>query len=149
MTAMAGLEWRQTQAGSSSIPGLRFSLSGSYSITPRTVLSINLQRGENPSISDAGQNYIQTGAGLTLSQQIGRRSTVMVGASYDEAAFGAAQKDVTTDRSDQFYSMHAAYAYQVSSRVTVSFFHTYRRQDSTSERFYRNHITGLSTLFQF
>lgn len=149
VSGSVAVEEREYQGGGSSDPGLRFVVAGSYKPRPRLTVALDLHRSENPSISDAGENYVQTGVALTLSQQLGQKTVVSVGGAYDDAQFVAIRPGLQTDRADQYYSFHSSYAYQVTDRLTLSLFYTYRRQDSTSERFYRNNIAGLSTVFRF
>jgi hypothetical protein len=131
MDGSAGLEWRQYDSGISSSALPVFDLSLSYAPTERSRLGLRGSRSVQSSAFLAGENYVNSSVGVSLSQMVGERLTCRASLDYQNLDYSSAQADVSTSRVDNNWSTLVQADLALPRRLSFSVFYRYRKNDTS------------------
>ena len=138
-----GAEYRMYSDDSSSFSPV-FSLSGSYRPFEGTSFTIEGHRREQNSAVLNGANYISAGVSLSARQRLGERWFGTITASYDNADYEPARRDVNVTRQDDYYLLRYGVEAILGRSWTIGLFHQYREDVSTDKSFsFSNNQVGI------
>jgi hypothetical protein len=138
-----GAEYRMYSDGSSSFSPV-FSLAGSYRPFEGTSFTIEGHRREQNSAVLNGANFISTGASITVRQRLRERLFGTITASYDNADYQPARRDVSVTRQDDYFLLRYGVEAIVGRSWTIGLFHQYREDKSSDKSFsFSNNQVGI------
>lgn len=138
-----GAEYRMYSDGSSSFSPV-FSLAGSYRPFEGTSFTIEGHRREQNSAVVSGANYISTGGSLSVRQRLRERLFGTITASYDNADYEPARRNVSVTRQDDYFLLRYGVEAIVGRSWTIGLFHQYREDISTDKSFsFSNNQVGI------
>lgn len=150
LTASAGGELRQYGASAGDRLAPVFSLGVTYRPTDTTTISLEAHRQQQNSILFIGENYYTTGFTVAIRQRVAERLFLTVGGGYDNADYVSAQKGITANREDNFYSARVSLDASLTPRWTAGVFYQYRKNESNLGVFgYDSNQVGVQTAWGF
>jgi hypothetical protein len=79
----------------------------------------------------AGENYVNSSVGVSLSQMVGERLTCRASLDYQNLDYSSAQADVSTSRADNNWSTLVQADLALPRRLSFSVFYRYRQNDTS------------------
>jgi len=151
LNASVGGEWRQYGGGGGGGFQPVFSLGASYWPLDRTMITVDGHRRNQNSAFIVGQNYVSTGLGISVRQQIGDRFFLTLATSYLNAEYEATRAGIIASRSDNYYLLRPSVDVRLGEHWTVGAFYQYRKNDSkgTGALGFANNQLGLQTAYSF
>jgi len=130
LDAKAGMEWRDTEAGSQDTPV--FNVTAEYRPTARTSVSGSVYRDVSASGSLEGENVTRTGAAVRVQQKIGRALTASVEAGYEDLEYEATEAGTPESRrDDEYFFVRPSLRYELREGRRLELYYSYRKDDST------------------
>ncbi|MEM0896907.1 MAG: outer membrane beta-barrel protein [Verrucomicrobiota bacterium] len=138
-----GIEYRDLLSDSQTIPLLEAGFT--YRPREKTSIAFRAYNREEASPFIGGESFTSTGFDAELSQQIGRRFTVLVGGGFENAEYNGGTSDGPPSRSDDLWFTRIALRYQLRERFSLEAFYSRRENTSEDGGFgYENNQVGLS-----
>ena len=138
-----GAEYRMYSDGSSAFSPV-FSLAGGYRPFEGTSFTIEGHRREQNSAVLSGANFISTGVSLSARQRLRERLFGTITASYDNADYEPARRNVSVTRQDDYFLLRYGVEAIVGRSWTIGLFHQYREDKSSDKSFsFSNNQVGI------
>jgi hypothetical protein len=149
-SASVGCEWRQYHGGAPDAFAPVFNVGGTYRPFEGTAISLEGHRRNQNSVILVDQNFISTGATVSLRQRMFERLTLSASGSYDNADYQAATTTTVATRSDDYYSVRVGMDVAIRERWTAGVFYQYRKDTSNDPSFnFNNNQVGFQTSWGF
>jgi hypothetical protein len=150
LNATAGVSLQQFGGGVPNAIAESFTINANYQVQPRTRISFQAQRLEAPSSVSTGVNYTDTQFGVTLEQRLPHRLVGTLTLGYTLAEYYAVQTNVSTSRTDTFYSIRTDLTLPLTARWAIGWFYEHDGNMSTLSTFqYDRNTTGLNASWFF
>lgn len=145
-----GAEWRDYGGGGSDSE-IVYAVGAHYAITESTVMSLDIYRNFNPSLTDSEQNYYSTGIAISFQQQI-YRFTGLLTAGYEKAQYqfvGDRAAEVGADDSDgDLWFISPRIVIPLFKGADFSIYYAYRDSQGRGSHLESN-IIGVSFSYGF
>lgn len=129
-----GVEFRQfSGAGTDTNPV--FGLEVNYEPFDGTDVRLSASRLVTNSAEYVGQNIVNTGFTLSVSQELWKKVSFTIHGGYGEYAYGNAGGAGTVDRTDDGLQLGCSLAFHLTAHVAVTLAYNYSHNESTAERF--------------
>lgn len=130
LDAKAGMEWRDTAAGSQNTPV--YNVSAEYRPTGRTAVSGSLYREVTASGSVEGENVTRTGASVKVQQKLGHSLTASVEAGYEELKYDATEAGAPgSRREDEYFFIRPSLRYELREGRRFELYYSHREDNSS------------------
>jgi Putative beta-barrel porin 2 len=130
LDAKAGMEWRNTEAGSQDTPV--FNVTAEYRPTARTSLSGAVYRDVSASGSLEGENVTRTGGSVRVQQKLGSALTASVEAGYEQLEYDATESGAPESRrEDEYFFVRPSLRYERREGRRLELYYSHREDNST------------------
>lgn len=146
LDASFGAEIRQFSSGIDNTLEPVFSVTANYTPWPATRFWLNAHRQDYASVT-SGQNYIQTGCYLGVSQKFWDRYTVNLSGGYDNSSYLAIKKNASTDRDDNYFSTRLSFDARFNPCLRGSLFYLFNQNQSNAYDGYTDNQVGLQVTY--
>lgn len=149
LDAKAGMEWRNTEAGSQDTPV--FNVTAEYRPTARTSVSGAIYRDVSASGSLEGENVTRTGGSVRLQQKIGSALTASVETGYEQLEYDATEAGAPESRrEDEYFFIRPSLRYELREGRRLELYYSHRRDNSTINLYdFDADQVGLSFAYDF
>jgi len=149
LDAKAGMEWRNTDAGSQDTPV--FNVSAEYRPTARTSISGAIYRDVSASGSLDGENVTRTGGSVRLQQKIGRALTASLETGYEQLEYDATDAGAPESRrEDEYFFIRPSLRYELREGRRLELYYSHRRDNSNINLYdFDANQVGLSFAWDF
>jgi hypothetical protein len=152
LNASVGADWRQYRGGAPDALNPVWNLGASYRPWDRTTLTLGLYQRFSSSAIYADQNYLGTGANLSLRQEVFKRLSLNFAGSYYHADYKAIDTTVQqdADRRDDVLQLRASVDYQILEHWYASVFYAFETDQSNLDVYtFRRNQVGFQTTWSF
>ena len=112
----------------------------------KTMVMVNLTKGEIDSVDATYYSYDQSLAGLTLNQQVANKLSITVGGNYEIDDYNS--KAGALEKKFNLYQANAGINYQIMKWLSAGISYTYKKKDASKSDFADEEYKDHQTMFK-
>jgi hypothetical protein len=112
----------------------------------RTMIMIDLTKGEVDSVDATYYSYDQFVAGLTLNQQVANKLSITVGGCYETDDYNSNTN--AAEKKFDLYQTNAGINYQIMKWLSAGISYTYKKKDASKNNFVDDEYKDHQTMFK-
>ena len=147
--ATAGVEFRQTQGISRDQVNPTFSLGLDYDPFDSTDLNLTAYREYAYSAKYFGDDYLATGAAVSVTQRFFQKFYTTLTGSYENAVYEDNLPGQATDLGYNYFSVRSALAFRPTTWCELSIYYQYRRNVSNTIDAFTDNQAGFQSRFSY
>ncbi|HKS36000.1 MAG TPA: outer membrane beta-barrel protein [Verrucomicrobiae bacterium] len=150
LSASAGGELRQYRGGVDDTLSPVWDVAATYRPWHETTLTLSLFQSYYSSAQSDSQNYLSTGAGVSVAQHFFDRFVATIGGNYSHSDYEATVTGVTSGRQDDIFRARVGLDAYITAQWSAGIYYSHERNNSNDNLFsYDKNQFGLQSSWRF